>query len=153
MGFAVQLLVGKPNLGDQDAFILRIKEILGRRWLSNNGPMLQEFEKKVAEYLGVQHAVAMCNATAAIEISCHALDLKGEVIVPSYTFIATAHALQWQGITPVFADMDPATHNIDPSKIERLITPKTTGIIGVQYGAGGAKRRQLKGLRLRTTSR
>jgi len=137
MGFAVQLLVGKPNLGDQDAFLLRIKEILGRRWLSNNGPMLQEFEKKVAEHLGVQHAVAMCNATAAIEIACHALDLKGEVIVPSYTFIATAHALQWQGITPVFADMDPGTHNIDPYKIERLITPKTTGIIGVHVWGRG----------------
>jgi dTDP-4-amino-4,6-dideoxygalactose transaminase len=73
----------------------------------------------------------MCNATIALEIAIRALELRGEVIVPAYTFIATAHALQWQKITPVFADMDPATHNIAPETIERLITPRTTGIIGV----------------------
>jgi dTDP-4-amino-4,6-dideoxygalactose transaminase len=101
--------------------------------------VVQEFEKRVAEILGVKHALAMCNATAAIEIACRALGLKGEVIVPSYTFIATAHALQWQEITPVFCDMDPATHNIDPSKIERLITPRTTGIIGVHVWGRGCE--------------
>jgi dTDP-4-amino-4,6-dideoxygalactose transaminase len=73
----------------------------------------------------------MCNATIALEIAIRALELRGEVIVPAYTFIATAHALQWQEIRPVFADMDPATHNIAPETIERLITPRTTGIIGV----------------------
>jgi len=93
--------------------------------------MVQEFEKRVCEILGVKHAVAMCNATAGIEIACHALGLNGEVILPSYTFIATAHALQWQGITPVFCDMDPQSHNLDPAKLEELITPRTTGIIGV----------------------
>jgi dTDP-4-amino-4,6-dideoxygalactose transaminase len=73
----------------------------------------------------------MCNATIALEIAIRALGLKGEVILPSFTFLATAHALQWQEITPVFADVDPRTHNIDPAAIERLITPRTTGIIGV----------------------
>jgi dTDP-4-amino-4,6-dideoxygalactose transaminase len=73
----------------------------------------------------------------ALEIASRALNLHGEVIVPSYTFIATAHALQWQEITPVFCDMDPATHNIDPAKIERLITPKTTGILGVHVWGRG----------------
>ncbi len=73
----------------------------------------------------------MCNATIALEIAARALDLKGEVLLPSFTFIATAHALQWQGITPVFVDIDPRTHNIDPAAIERHITPRTTGIIGV----------------------
>jgi len=73
----------------------------------------------------------MCNATVALEISIRALDLSGEVIVPSLTFVATAHALQWQQIRPVFCDIDPATHNIDPACIERMITPLTTGIIGV----------------------
>jgi dTDP-4-amino-4,6-dideoxygalactose transaminase len=73
----------------------------------------------------------MCNATVALEIAIRALELKGEVIVPSYTFVATAHALQWQEITPVFADIDPRTHTIDPAAIERLVTPRTTGIIGV----------------------
>ena len=117
----------------------RVNGILDRRWLSNDGPLLKEFEEKVADFLGVKNVVAMCNATAAIEIACRALDLKGEVIVPSYTFVATAHALQWQEITPVFCDMDPATHNIDPTKIERLITPRTTGIIGVHVWGRGCE--------------
>jgi dTDP-4-amino-4,6-dideoxygalactose transaminase len=125
------LHVGRPNIGDRGAFLSRVNDILDRRWLSNNGPVVQEFEKKVAEILGVKHALAMCNATAAIEIAARALGMHGEVILPSYTFVATAHALQWQGITPVFADMDPSTHNIDPAKIEALITPRTTGIVGV----------------------
>jgi dTDP-4-amino-4,6-dideoxygalactose transaminase len=101
--------------------------------------MVQELEKRVAEILGVKHAIAMCNATAALEIACRALGLEGEVIVPSYTFIATAHALQWQQITPVFCDIDPATHNIDPAKIERLITPRTSGIIGVHVWGRGCE--------------
>lgn len=129
--------VGCPNVGNKKVFIGRVREILDRRWFSNSGPMVQEFEKRVAVILGVRHAIAMCNATAAIEIACHALGLKGEVILPSYTFIATAHALQWQGITPIFCDIDPATHNIDPSKIESLITPKTTGILGVHLWGRG----------------
>jgi dTDP-4-amino-4,6-dideoxygalactose transaminase len=148
-----QLHVGRPNIGDRESFIKRINQILDRRWLSNNGPVVQEFERKVADILGAKHALAMCNATAAIEIACRALGLKGEVIVPSYTFIATAHALQWQEITPVFCDMNPVTHNIDPEKIERLITPRTTGIIGVHVWGRGcdteaiediARRRGLK---------
>ena len=93
--------------------------------------MLQEFEQRIAAFLGVKHCVAMCNGTIALEIATRALDLKGEVIVPSYTFIATAHALQWQEITPIFADIDPATHNLDPAAVRRMITPRTTGIIGV----------------------
>jgi len=125
------LYVGTPNVGDREALLARINDMLDRRWLSNNGPLVQEFEQRICELLGVKHAVAMCNATVALEIASKALDLKGEVILPSYTFIATAHALQWQGITPVFADMDPATHNIDPAKIEALITPQTTGMVGV----------------------
>lgn len=134
-----QLHVGRPNLGNRERFLTRVNEILDRRWLSNNGPVVQEFEKLVAGILGVKHALAMCNATAAIEIACRALGLKGEVILPSYTFVATAHALQWQEITPVFCDMDPVTHNIDPAKIERLITPRTTGIIGVHVWGRGCE--------------
>jgi len=126
-----KLYVGRPNIGDRHALFSRINEILDSRWLSNDGPVVQEFEQRMCETLGVRHAVAMCNATVALEIASRALGLKGEVIIPSYTFVATAHALQWQGITPVFADMDPATHNIDPAKIEALITPQTTGIVGV----------------------
>jgi dTDP-4-amino-4,6-dideoxygalactose transaminase len=126
-----QLHVGRPNIGNREHLFRRVNDILDRRWLSNNGPVVQEFEKNIADILGVKHALAMCNATAAIEIAARALGMHGEVILPSYTFVATAHALQWQGITPIFADMDPTTHNIDPVKIEALITPRTSGIVGV----------------------
>jgi dTDP-4-amino-4,6-dideoxygalactose transaminase len=131
------LHVGRPNIGNREALISRINDMLDRRWLSNNGPLVQELEKSISDFLGVKHVVAMCNATVALEIASRALNLRGEVIVPSYTFIATAHALQWQEITPVFCDIDPSTHNIDPAKIERLITPRTTGIIGVHVWGRG----------------
>ena len=105
--------------------------MLDRRWFSNDGPFVKEFERRIGDLIGVKHCVAMCNATIALEIAIRALELRGEVIVPSYTFVATAHSLQWQEITPVFCDMDPGTYNIDPAKIESLVTPRTTGIIGV----------------------
>lgn len=129
--FSEVLHVGRPNIGDRERFMTRVNELLDRRWFTNNGPLALEFEQKIADTVGVKHCVAMCNATIALEIAIRALGLKGEVIMPSYTFVATAHALQWQEITPVFADIDPRTHNIDPATIERLITPRTTGIIGV----------------------
>lgn len=129
--FDEMLHVGRPNIGDKQAFLAYVDQIFERRWLSNDGPLLQEFERRIAEHLGVRHCVAMCNGTIALEIAIRALDLQGEVIVPSYTFVATAHALQWQGITPVFADIDPATHALDPDAVRRMITPRTSGIIGV----------------------
>ncbi len=129
--FDEKLYVGKPNIGDREKLMERFNDILDRRWLSNNGPYVQELEKKIAEYAGVKHCIAMCNATVGLEIVTRALDLKGEVIVPAFTFIATAHALQWQEITPVFCDINPLTHNIDPDAIEKMVTPRTTGIIGV----------------------
>jgi dTDP-4-amino-4,6-dideoxygalactose transaminase len=129
--FDEPLHVGRPNIGDREAFLQRINEILDNQWLTNNGPMVQEFEQRIAERLGVKHCVAMCNGTIALEIAIRALGLEGEVIIPSWTFVATAHALYWQGITPVFADIDPATHNLDPAAVRRMITPRTTGIIGV----------------------
>jgi dTDP-4-amino-4,6-dideoxygalactose transaminase len=106
-------------------------DMLDRRWFSNDGPYVKEFEKKIAEYLDVKHCIVMCNGTIALEIAIRALELKGEVIVPSFTFIATAHSLQWQGITPVFCDIDHQTHHLDPDAIEKMITPRTSGILGV----------------------
>jgi dTDP-4-amino-4,6-dideoxygalactose transaminase len=129
--FSQPLHVGRPNIGSHERFLGYAREILERQWLSNNGPLVQQFEQDIAAYLGVRHCVAMCNGTIALEIAIRALELKGEVIVPSYTFVATAHALQWQEITPVFADIDPATHNLDPDAVRRMITPRTTGILGV----------------------
>ena len=129
--FAEKLHVGKPNIGERETLMRRIEDVLDRNWLTNNGPFVQEFEARLSEITGARHCIAMCNATVALEIAIRALDLQGEVIVPSFTFVATAHSLQWQEISPVFCDVDPATHNIDPARVEALITPRTTGIVGV----------------------
>jgi dTDP-4-amino-4,6-dideoxygalactose transaminase len=130
-GFAEMLHVGRPNIGDEDRLLGRIRQMLDRRYFTNNGPFVRELEERIADYADVEHCVAMCNATVALEIAIRALGLQGEVVVPSLTFIATAHALQWQQITPVFADIAPGTHHLDPEQVERVITPRTTGIIGV----------------------
>jgi dTDP-4-amino-4,6-dideoxygalactose transaminase len=129
--FQYKLHVGRPNIGNRDRFLERINDILDRRWLTNAGTYVQELEKRIANFLGVQHCIAMCNGTVALEIAIRASELKGEVIIPSFTFIATAHALQWQEITPVFCDIDPQTHTLNPWRVETMITPRTTGIIGV----------------------
>lgn len=129
--FAEKLHVGRPNIGNRERFLERVNDILDSRWLTNSGKYVAEFERRVADMTSVRHCIALCNGTMALEIAIRALGLEGEVIVPSFTFIATAHALQWQGITPVFCDIDPLTHNIDPTQAESLITPRTTGIIGV----------------------
>lgn len=144
--FLEPLHVGQPNIGNREAFLANVEHILDKQWLTNNGPMVQEFEKRIAERLGVKHCVAMCNGTIALEIAIRALGLSGEVIVPSWTFVATAHALYWQGITPVFADIDPATHNLDPAAVRRMITPRTSGVIGVHLWGRAAAIDELQAL-------
>lgn len=129
--FDYKLHVGRPNIGNREHLMERLNDMLDRRWFTNDGPYVQEFEQAIKDMTGVKHCIAMCNATIALEVAIRAADLKGEVIVPSFTFVATAHALQFQEITPVFCDVAPGTHNIDPNRIEDLITPRTTGIIGV----------------------
>jgi dTDP-4-amino-4,6-dideoxygalactose transaminase len=137
--FDMALHVGRPNIGDRSKLLERFNNILDNRWLTNNGPYVQEFERQIADYLGVKHCIAICNATVALEIAIRALDLSGEVIIPSMTFIATAHALYWQQITPVFCDIDPETFTLDPTQVEALITPRTTGILGVHLWGRGCK--------------
>lgn len=134
--FAEPLHVGRPNIGNRERLMERINAMLDRRWFTNNGPYVQEFEQKLAEYTQVKHAVVMANATIAQEIAVRAAGVHGEVVLPSFTFIATAHALQWQEITPVFCDVAPGTHHIDPNRVEDMMTPRTTAIIGVHvWGA------------------
>jgi dTDP-4-amino-4,6-dideoxygalactose transaminase len=129
--FVEKLYVGRPNIGDRSRFLARINDMLDRKWLSNNGFYVQQFEQLICEKLGVKHCIAMCNGTVALEIAIKATNLTGEVIVPSFTFVATAHALQWQEITPVFCDVNPINHTLNPERIEAMITPRTSGIIGV----------------------
>src|ERR1700741_4360837 len=129
--FQNDLHVGQPNIGNREKFTAQINDILDRRWLTNSGTYVTDFEKRIADTIKVAHCVAMCNATVGLEIAIRALGLTGEVIIPSFTFVATANALQWQEITPVFCDIDRKTHSLDPAKVEQLITARTSGIIGV----------------------
>lgn len=142
--FSEMVHVGKPNVGDKKQFLNYVEEMFERGWLTNNGPLVQALEEKVASYHNVKDCVAMCNGTIALEIAIRALDLKDEVIVPSYTFIATAHALHWQGIKPVFADIDPVTHTLDPESVKRLITPDTSAILAVHLWGRPSLIRQLE---------
>ena len=123
--------VGRPEVGDRERMLKLFGEVLDRRRLTNRGPLVQELETRLAEMLEVKHVIATCNGTLALEITERALGLQGEVIVPSFTFIATPHSLSWQGMTPVFCDIDPRTHTLDPKRVEELITPRTTAILGV----------------------
>lgn len=130
--FPTTLHVGCPNVPEGQArteLLQSIADILDRRWLTNHGPVVTEFEQAIAERLGVRHAIAVCNATQGLQIAAKACGLTGEVIVPGFTFVATAHALSWIGLEPVFADIDPSRHTVAPEEIEPWITPRTSGIV------------------------
>lgn len=129
--FAEPLHVGRPNVGDRERFFGYANDIFDRRWLTNNGRYVRELEESLAKLLGVAHCVLVNNGTAGLLLTMRALNLSGEVIVPSFTFAATVHAIQWLGLRPIFCDVDPATHNLDPCCVELLITPQTSAILGV----------------------
>jgi dTDP-4-amino-4,6-dideoxygalactose transaminase len=129
--FLSPLHVGTPQRVDADGFVGRVRDILDSRWFTNDGPYVKEFERRVAEYLDVEHCIAVCNGTSALELAAGAAELTGEVIVPSFTFVATAHALRWRGLTPSFCDVDPSTHNLDFAHLEGLVNERTSAIIGV----------------------
>lgn len=123
--------VGRPNLGDREMFHRLVDEMFDNRWFTNDGRFVQRLEHRLSESLGVNHVVLVNNGTTGLQIAGHALDLTGEIILPAFTFVATPHAFQWGGLKPVFCDVDPVTHCIDPNKIESLITDRTSAIVGV----------------------
>jgi dTDP-4-amino-4,6-dideoxygalactose transaminase len=129
--FETALHVGRPNLPDKAAVLKRIAAVLDSGWLSNGGPLVREFERRLAEESSVKHCIATSNGTVALELAIRAMGLTGEVIVPSYTFIATPHALAWHGLRPVFCDVDPQTHTLDPLQAEQRIGARTAAILGV----------------------
>ncbi|RCK40976.1 DegT/DnrJ/EryC1/StrS aminotransferase family protein [Thalassospira profundimaris] len=123
--------VTRPFISDPDLISQKIAEVLKSGQLTNNGPKVVEFENALASKLDVEHLSVFTNGTLALMIALKALDLTGEVITTPFTFAATVHALQWLGLTPVFCDIDPESMCIDPTKIEQLITPRTSAILGV----------------------
>ena len=123
--------VGRPNIPNNEKVLSKFSDVLDNVWLTNNGPMVQALEHKIQQYLGVKHCICVCNATIGLELLQRALNLKGEVIIPSFTFIATVHSLRWQRFDPIFCDVRMEDHLIDPTKIEALITPRTSAIMAV----------------------
>jgi dTDP-4-amino-4,6-dideoxygalactose transaminase len=129
------IYVTQPLLPPFEEFIPYLEKIWESKWLTNAGPFHQELEKKLADYLGVNHLALFANGTLALVTALQALRITGEVITTPFTFVATAHSLLWNGIKPVFVDIHPETFNLDPEKIEAAITPHTTAIMPVHvYG-------------------
>lgn len=130
-----QITVTSPLLPDLDEFYELLKEIWASRWITNNGSFHQRLEQALAEYLNVPYVSLFTNGTLPLITALQALRITGEVITTPYSFVATTHSLWWNGIKPVFVDIDPATGNIDPDRIEAAITPNTTAIMPVHvYG-------------------
>ena len=129
------ITVTSPLLPDLDELNVLLKDIWNRKWITNNGHYHQELEKALCEYLKVPYISLFTNGTLPLITALQALRITGEVITTPYSFVATTHSLWWNGIKPVFVDIDPATGNIDPDKIEAAITPRTTAIMPVHvYG-------------------
>lgn len=129
------IYVTQPLLPPLEEFIPYLQQIWDSKWLTNNGQFHQQFEQALCDYLGVKHIALFTNGTLALITALQALRITGEVITTPYSFVATAHSLLWNGIKPVFVDIDPVTLNLDPDKIEAAITPQTTAIMPVHcYG-------------------
>jgi dTDP-4-amino-4,6-dideoxygalactose transaminase len=129
--FAQPRHVGRPNIGDPDRVLSLISQALTSRWLTNDGPLVDAFEARVGALAGAEHCVAVSSATSGLQLAAVALGVTGEVIMPSFTFIGTAHAMRWVGLTPVFCEIDPDTHTLDPASAQRAVTPRTGAIVGV----------------------
>ena len=129
------LTVTSPLLPPLEEFIPYLQEIWDRKWITNNGHFHQELEIALAKYLGVEHVSLFTNGTLPLITALQMLRIQGEVITTPYSFVATTHAIWWNGLKPVFVDVDPITGNIDPDKIEAAITPRTCAIMPVHvYG-------------------
>lgn len=129
------IYVTQPSLPPLDEYVELLRDIWGRKWLTNKGHYHEVFEQQLADYLGVKYVSLFCNGMIALQVGLQALKITGEVITTPYSFPATTHALWWNHCTPVFCDIDPNTCNLDPNKIESLITPNTTAILPVHvYG-------------------
>ena len=130
-----QITVTSPLLPNLDDFNEMLKQIWESKWITNNGSFHKQLENELAAYLKVPYISLFTNGTLPLITALQALRITGEVITTPYSFVATTHALWWNGIKPVFVDIDPATGNLDPDKIEAAITPKTTAIMPVHvYG-------------------
>ena len=123
--------VTKTYLPNKEKYKKYIDEIYENGWLTNNGPLVQRLEKRLAEYLGVKNIILVSNGTVALEIAYRTLDIKGFAITTPFSFVATTSSLVTNNILPIFADIDSNSFNLDPKNIEKLITPNTSAIVPV----------------------
>ncbi len=127
--------VTKPFLPPIEEYQAYLTGIWKRTWLTNNGPLVNELELKLKEYLDLPHFLFLCNGTVALQIAIKAMELKGEIITTPFSYVATTSSIVWEGCIPVFVDIDEETLNIDPKKIEAAITPATSAILATHvYG-------------------
>ncbi len=127
--------ITRPFLPPKEKYIKYINDIYDRSWLTNNGPLVNNLEIKLKEYLGLDHMLYLTNGTIAIQLAIKALDLKGEIITTPFSYIATTSSIVWENCKPIFADVLPDTYNINPKLIEELITENTSAIIATHvYG-------------------
>lgn len=127
--------VTKSDLPELEKYVEYLKKIWSTRWLTNEGKLAQLLKERLEEYLRVKNLVLVANGTLALQLALKALELEGEIITTPFTFAATTNVIVWEGLTPVFADIDPHTFNIDPMKVEKGITGKTSAILATHvYG-------------------
>jgi dTDP-4-amino-4,6-dideoxygalactose transaminase len=136
--FALPLHVGCPNTGDRARLLGRVSDALERRWLTNDGPFVRELELRLAHETGVEHCIAVSSATAGLSLVARGLGLSGSVVMPSLTFVGTAHAFEWMGVRPVFADVDESGHALDPEAAAGALRVDSTAVVGVHLWGRGA---------------
>ena len=148
--FAEKLYVGRPNLCAREKLHAALDQIFDNRWLTNDGPFLRRFEETLQTFLGVRHVVAVCNATIGLQMVYRALGrarpARRKALMPAFTFIATAHAWEWEGGVPVFGDVDPERHLLDPAEVAAELDDETALIVGVHVWGQPCQIDQLEAL-------
>jgi dTDP-4-amino-4,6-dideoxygalactose transaminase len=138
--------VGQLYFPDWDRYESAMRGIFARQYYTNQGPLAQEFERRLQQALGVRHAICVTNATIGLMMAVKALELRGKVIVPAFTFAATAQALSWAGVEPAFCDVDPETHQLDHDSVAAAIDPQVGAILGVNLWGGSCRPVELQAL-------
>ena len=146
--FSERIPFVRPSLPPYESLSPQIAEIF-RTGMLTKGKYLRELERRLSEHIGVKHVICVSSCTLGLMLTYQGLGLKGEVIVPSFTFMATVHPLVWNGATPIFVDVDPNTWNIDPERVEEAITERTTAIVAVHNFGNPADVEELEGIALR----
>jgi len=136
--FDVDIPVGQLYFPDWTRYESAVTDMFSRRYYTNQGPQVRELEERLQQMLGVKHVICVVNATVGLMMAAEALELKGKVILPSFTFLASAQSLSWTGIEPVFCDVDPHSHHIDVAKAKQLITSDVSAIMAVNLWGGAS---------------